>query len=206
MLKQVIFIGGIHGAGKTSICHYFCRTMNCVTIKQHRALIDVGKANGLHTWKQIGVRHDDFINQAADLVIRNFMNGSSNTLLVDCHYAIRTSKALRVSGKKTPKTYIPDLDYRFVQKLGQRFRIRFVLLLVKPMTAFKRIADRPPEILDYDSTLGGLIKIRRIETLYFNRIVKHFNVNGRDALLIDANKNFETVIPKLKKFILSQNF
>ncbi len=72
MKKQVIFTGGLHGAGKTSSCQELKRLFRYETAKQRRILIEVGKKKGLKTWEEIGVLHKDLIDEAGELLVAKF--------------------------------------------------------------------------------------------------------------------------------------
>ncbi len=200
-IKQVIFIGGIQGSGKTSLCARLKFDIGCQVTKQRKSLIEVGQKYNLG-WDDIGVRHDEFIEEAADLISFNFLKNLSNqTLLIDCHYAIRAEKALRLSGKIINEAYIQDIDQRLIEKLAQNLKLRFVLVDIHPQLAIQRFTNRPFELLDYDNTLEGLEKQRYFENVYFNRIVSDLNIKDNERLFIQ-NLNFEQSVLMLTKFIL----
>lgn len=199
--KQVIFIGGIQGSGKTSLCARLKSDIGCQVTKQRKSLIEVGRKYNLG-WDDIGVRHDEYIEEASDLITFNFLKNRSNqTLLIDCHYAIRAEKALRLNRKIINEAYIQDIDQRLIEKLAQNFRIRFALIDIDPRLALQRFANRPAELLGYDNTPEGLEKQRYFENVFFNRIILDCNIKDTEKLYLQ-NIDFEESVLALNKFIL----
>ena len=202
MLKQVVFIGGIHGAGKTSCCKKLSQEFAHDVAKQRHAVIALGKTMGLDSWEEIGCKHDKLILPAAELVTNNFLKSRSDVLLVDCHYAISAKKALRLNGKEVDSPFIPDLDYTFVAKMAENFRIRFIILRVEPIIGYKRIRRRPLEVLNYFNTLEGLEEIEPFETRHYHLMINHFEISGSDLLVVDSNKKFDSVTALVGNFVL----
>lgn len=202
MLKQVVFIGGIHGAGKTTCCKRLSQNFSYDVVKQRHAVIVVGRTRGLDSWEEIGSKHDNLILPAAELVTTNFLKSQSDVLLVDCHYAISARKALRLNGKDINSPFIPDLDYTFVAKIAENFRIRFIILRVKPIIGYKRTRMRPPEVLDYFNTLEGLEEIEPFEIKHYHLMIKRFGISGNDFLAVDSNKKFDSVTTLVRNFVL----
>lgn len=199
--KQVVFIGGVQGAGKTSLCEALKREHSCHSVKQRQALIKTGQKYGLK-WEEVAALHDEFITEAAESVAREFLDDSnSEILLVDCHYAIRANKALRLKEKIAASSYIQDIDDRFINRLGLDFRIRFVLIDVLPSIAVTRFGERPIEFLDYDNTLEGLHLQRQAEQEKYTNIAKRLKVSDQDLLRISNNCEFENMVNGVNQFI-----
>jgi adenylate kinase len=206
MKGSAIFIGGIHGAGKSTFCFYLERMLNCLTLYQRHLIIEVGmEVENLKTWDEIGPMHDRFIEMAAEKALQKQQDSHKQILLFDCHYAIRLEKALRARGKNISDQFIPDLDDKFVSILGNRLDLNFIFVDVCPSIACQRLKDRPLETLDKDTTLDGLSELVSFEKAFFNEKVHRFaskNESGRSYdLILENNGSFNVALSGLFSFI-----
>lgn len=197
MNSQVLFIGGIHGAGKTTICSELMKIFSCRCVKQRHLLMDIGKEMGL-VWENIAERHDEFIEEAANRAV----NGEQGILLVDCHYAIRSTKALRLKHKPVAEKFIPDLDDKFVAILERKMKARLILVQVDPQNAVSRFSQRPLELLDFDNTFEGLSELMPAEMEMFKRKTKKFGIKAEDQTIIDNNGCFEDALSAASQFFI----
>ena len=166
-----MYIGGVHGSGKTTVCSL----LSDVTFKQRRQLILAGQKDGLQ-WPEVAKFHDKYIKPAGDLVPKE------GCLIVDCHYAIRAEKAVRPH-YADGDAYIADLDFRFVQAVG--VTPIFVLLTVSPEVAVNRLMLRGG-FTEQEYTPEGNISQAKAEEVFWAKLVSFF---GSSSLVI---KNFNS--------------
>ena len=189
LIKQVVFIGGIHGVGKSTICASLKEKFGWVVVKQRKLLIEVGQAMGLG-WPEVADYHDILINQVADRLIDALQLGNRQVLLVDCHYAIPSSVALRSHGSRAK--FIPNLDWRLVKRVKQEFQSKFVLLEVDPKMALNRIELRT-EATHYENTLEYFQAEAVAEKDIFLQLISQFNVSPCDFLCLEPIEVEQTV-------------
>lgn len=202
MYKQVVFIGGLHGAGKTSLIAELSHKYGYVSEKQRRVVIEVGRSYGFQTWEEIGPKHNQFIFTAAQRAAQKLLGSKASVMLIDCHYAIRSAKALRVSGRAVASPYIHDLDPIFVLRMSLDFGLKFVLLLAEPEQIIGRFENRPDDLLDYDNTLPGLQEQEVQEEKLLLRLKKIFRIPPRDVLsLVNNDSQFQTSVKILQEFV-----
>ena len=201
MKPQVIFVGGIHGAGKTTLCLGSSRFFECKCIRQIHLVADLGK-NGGFSWEQSIERHDELIELAAGMVVSGMMRSHEELLIADCHYAIRTSRALRVKNRPPiSDPYIPDLDKRFVSILSDYMVPRFILIDVKPEVAVARIERRSIVIPSPETTIEGLSELKPVEEEMFRDMLSVFECKDTDCLIIENNASLEDALSAIKNFI-----
>lgn len=199
MQKTAVFIGGIHGSGKTTMCSHM-QFLCPLVAKQRHVLWGVAQERGCITWPEAARYHDELIEVAADRLSAQFAVHPSNMLLVDCHYAIRTDKALRHQGRDLPTEHVADLDHRFVSRLAQHFSIAFVLLDCPVAVAAGRLQIRPPELLDFSSTSQGLQKLVIAERELFLRMLVRFHT--APAYVLWAEETTEQNIKAFQKALI----
>ena len=197
--QQVIFIGGIHGAGKSSICHENSFSNQSLILKQRYLLREVAEECGLYSWEEIGKAHYSLIEEAAYRAVAKIREYS--LALFDCHYAIRTNKALRLVGRATRNKYIADLDDKLVAVIGMSLKIRFILVQTLPELAAKRIASRSLEIPDNDNSLKYLVRAERVEKKFFLEKIYNHQVDQKDYLIINNNGSRAESCLDLENFI-----
>lgn len=187
MKKLVGFIGGIHGVGKSTVCQYFSTNFGWKTVKQRRVLIEVGKAQGLE-WPEVAKNHDELIGSVADRIVQILHQSNQGVLLVDCHYAIPASAAARPC--TVNEKYIPNLDWRLVEKVRQEYKSKFILLEVEPGVALKRIGNRP-EASHFKNTLEHFTDEAKAEKEMFYRLLSRFSVTSQEylCLCLDATNS-----------------
>lgn len=199
--KKVVFIGGIHGAGKTSLCERLEKEIQCRRVKQRNVLIQVGNKYGLD-WPDIGLCHDQFIDEVAEKIAKDFGQGSAKLLLIDCHYAIRADMALRARNKNVQDIYIYNIDLRVVKRMTNDFLTQFVLLLVDPVIALGRLEKRPIEPGHYENNIESLAEEQQAETELFYKIINDLGIPEADVLVLTNNDDFESALGNLRNFIL----
>ena len=202
MKTQVIFVGGIHGAGKSSLCQSIALGPEAIISKQRYLIREIAEKTGLITWEEIGLQHDLLIEEAAKRAVISIKKNEKELVLFDCHYSIRTDKAFRAKNKKINEVYIPDLDERLVSIMNQNFKIRFVLLETPPLVAAQRISTRPDDIKDIDSSLEFLIESEKFEKNYFLKMVNNFKITNCDFAIINNDKKFDDMTEHFKEFFL----
>lgn len=200
MKTQVIFIGGIHGAGKSSLCQEMAMGSMAMISKQRYLIRKIAEERGLSTWEEIGRQHDSLIEEATRRAVSSIKKNENELVLFDCHYAIRTDKAFRVQNKRINEVYIPDLDKRLVSIMSHNFKIRFALLTTSPLIAAQRISARPDEIKDVDSSLEFLVKSEKVEKYYFLEMLNNFKITNHDFITINNDKDFDEMAGNFKEF------
>ncbi|MBU0612938.1 ATP-binding protein [Patescibacteria group bacterium] len=198
MKKQIVFVGGIHGAGKSTNCHALSVQHGWRVVKQRRQLISVGAEHGI-LWPEVASRHDELIPHVADRLLDMLRQSAEAVLLVDCHYAIPTSAALRT--RHCTGCYMPNLDWNLVERVKQEHWCRFVLLKVDPAIALARIMARP-EATHYVNTLRHFVEEAVAENEVFQRLLAHFSVQFSDCIILEAINSRQTV-SMLDRFICS---
>lgn len=186
MLKTVVFLGGVHGSGKTTLCSHL-QSWHPLVAKQRYALWDVASKEGWSTWPDVARRHHDLITVAAEGLSERFVVHPSDLLLIDCHYAIRSDKALRHLGCDIATEHVADLDPRFVEELARRFRIIFILLDCSEVVARERLRNRPQELQDYSCSIEGLQKLAVAERELFLQM--HFWFRTSQAVVWPAEES-----------------
>lgn len=201
MRKQVVFIGGIHGVGKSTICHEAHLATSAIIVKQRHLVKEVAIKLGAITWEDAGLVHNLVIKDAASLVIERVKAKKSSLVLVDCHYSIRQAKALRISSSPGFKGYIPDLDEKFVSVLRKYFELKFILVQTAPEIAFARIVNRPIEIRDVDCSLELMVKSERIEQIYFIQMVQNFQIDQKNFVILNNNGDLSQTLKSFNNFV-----
>lgn len=169
--KKVVFIGGAHGSGKTTICSLLKNFYNIPVIKQRRLLMEVGLDRGLN-WPEVAKYHFDLITEAAQKALDFFLY--HDCVLVDCHYAIRRDKALRPMDQNIWEGYIHDLDPLFVECLTGVAKPVFVLIAVSPEVAATRLS-LSREAKEYEYSVQGNALQARAEQFFFLNMVRKFS-------------------------------
>ncbi|MFH2097402.1 MAG: AAA family ATPase [bacterium] len=182
MKGQIVCIGGIHGAGKSTVCHALSERFGWPVVKQRRLLIQIGEENGLQ-WSDVARQYDMYLDRTADRMIVLLQKSESGVLLIDCHYAIPSAAAVRKN--KIGKEFVQNLDWRLVERLSGQCRCRFVHLRVRPDVALSRITDRP-DAEHYTNTLEHFIGEASAELDMFNSLLAHLCVGSDDWLCHNA--------------------
>lgn len=184
--RFVVFIGGAHGSGKSTVCSLLADGYDCHIAKQRHALIEVGAARGL-MWPVVAAHHHTLITEAGLLVREQFFASRKRALLIDCHYAIRTGKALRPLPAQA-SGYIPDLDEFFVRTLSPLGSLLFVLLYIDSEVACQRLSEaHGGSAFEYEYTVEGNRNQAQAEREVFNRYVQLFRCPYRQHLVVEAN-------------------
>lgn len=199
--KIVVFVGGAHASGKTFLCRYLADKYGWMVCKQRHILIEIGVSMGL-SWEQIAPDYGKYIGEIGEIMATRFRESVSPVLLIDCHYAIRSGKALRLRDKKIDEEYIHDLDLNLIAVLGQQFSTRFVLVTVEPLAAVVRFEDRPENLLDCDHTFYGSIKQSEAERKFFSRALTHFRVPLDFVFFVNNSDESCHATKKLETFCL----
>ncbi|MBU0530984.1 MAG: AAA family ATPase [Candidatus Uhrbacteria bacterium] len=197
-LPKVVFVGGVHGAGKTTICNLLAKKNDWPVTKQRRLLIQAGSQDG-YTWPEVAQHHDQYMLPTAVLAEKALTSSQTGVLLVDCHYAIRSLKALR---PHTPEgNFIADLDQRFVAHLARNHLLFFILLEVAPLLAVKRFKSRPSHFLDHDNTHPGILEKSQAEAIFLAKLVDHFNISDKQVLRLSNNRQINIALAKISNLI-----
>lgn len=196
MSTQVVCVGGIHGAGKSTIRRVLSDRFGWVAVKQRKLLTQIGVEDGLPLVDVIA-RYDTYIDRAADRIVELVARSHSGVLLIDCHYAIPRVAADRRYGDG--REFVPNLDWRLIQQISERVNCRFVLLEVPPREALMRITDRP-DAEHYANTFEHFIREAVAERDMFNQVIAHFHVSTADQCRIFTN-DFERVQQGIIEFI-----
>lgn len=192
-------MGGMHGAGKTTCCKELRQRLKCSLVRQHKQIIDVAQSHGVTHWEESLRKHDLFIEKAAVKTVSDFLMADSFLLLVDCHYAILRTKALRETALGRQEIYIPDLDIRFARIIKENFRVRLVLFSIHPEIAYSRLRERMME--DVPLSVDVLKAQKGYEERFFNLFVEDLNLPPGDALAVDTDCDLDSVIVQIEEFI-----
>jgi len=190
MKKSVIFVGGVHGVGKSTICSHFAMKFRWPVFRQRQALLQLGKEIGLE-WPEVGTKHFDLIETVAERLSGAIMRFESPVALFDCHYAIRSARAVRLNGRPTVGPYVHDLDPTLVQRLSNDHRAFFLLLSADPRVCELRLEDRHPEGVEEDHTLEALRSLADAEECCLQRLVVRNVGLSRTARAIN-NSNLDS--------------
>lgn len=201
--KGVVFIGGAHAVGKTFLCRRLAYKHSWMVSKQRHVLIEIGISLGL-SWEQIALEHDKYIREVGKIIVKRFRESTSPVLLIDCHYAIRAEKALRLNGRKADEEYIHDLDLDLVYILKHQFNTMFVLVTVEPLAAASRFRDRSENFADIDHTFYGSIKQSEAEKEFFYRIINRFQVQPDHILIADNSHEDHCATERIEDFLFQQ--
>lgn len=202
--KQVVFIGGMTGAGKTTLCQQLSQDSGWVVIKQVHEIARIGRHYGMNHWHEALKHFERFINEAIDHVIEQFLQSSSNVLLFDTHYCMRAEQALRLGCRKGERAFIQDLDSRWVWKLNDYFRLKFVLINVTPVIAFRRIQERLEDQLGAQDSLEGLEEEARAEERFYEEIIQFFGVSKSNYWRMDNHGSFDRAIKRFRDIVISR--
>jgi predicted kinase len=199
--RSVVFVGGIHGSGKTALCNSLVTRMSAIVLRQRHLIMEVGKEHGWCTWAEIGSRFEEYVDEAFARLLGRFLLSGASVLLVDTHYAIHHRKALRLCGRPASELFVPDLDERLVRALAAEAQVHFVLLDVNPTTARERLASRDPSALsDAYHSIVCLQAQRIYERYYMERLVGGL----ADATsLVLANDVFDRTVDEVMGLIMS---
>ncbi len=185
MEKQIVFIGGIHGAGKSTVCRCLTERYGWPTVKQRRILIAIGAEEGL-AWPEVGTQYDQFILPVAERMLEILKESTTDVLLVDCHYAIAASVAVRATTPQLPE-FITNLDWRLVERVMQEYRCRFVLLEIDPVTAVSRLEHRTPAE-HYHNSVDHFSREAVAERDIFRRLIAHFSVRPQNWMCLGTTE------------------
>ena len=200
--KTAVFVGGAHAVGKTFLCQQLVDKHGWMFSKQRHVLIEIGFAMGL-LWEEVALDHDKLIGEVSKTITERFKRCRSSVLLIDCHYAIRTKKALRLNGRKVDEEYIHDLDLCLVAALRQQFRTKFVLVVSEPSIVMARLKCRPSEFLDQDHTLKGHFEQSKAEREFLLRILEYFQVPYKSVLFVNNSHGVCDTLYEVESFCLS---
>lgn len=200
-VKQVVVVGGNHGAGKTTLCSAIQRKTGCLKAKQLRLVLEIGEAEGLSGWDQVGPFHDDFIERAAWLILMRFLASESDLLLIDGHFSIRRTKALRKSAGITDEKFVPDLDPRFLSVLDHYTDLKLLFLETSPEVAIERFSGREIALLDFDNTHPGMTEKNVADKECFNRLIKTFSVEPTHWVVLRNEGSIDEAVQKAMSFI-----
>lgn len=205
MIKQVVFLGGIHGSGKTTICASLQDPLPALVIKQRHELISLGIEKCGLGWPEVPTKHQELIPIIADNLISRLQSIKERVLLVDCHYAIRKTKALRLKSGAAFVDYgtpfIHDLDPILALILKKHFQIKLALLCVDAEEATNRISGRPEEVRDFDTTVVGLKELVFYEKYFFDRLGELMDLGQGKTIIIDNNGDFGLARKAIRSFI-----
>lgn len=202
MKKTICFLGGIHGAGKTTLCTTLLNRYGWVFTKQKYLITDITRGLGVNGWEDSAKFFNSSIELAGQLMISLIEKSQSDYALVDCHYAIRASKALRHTLDTGYSDYIADLDSRFIRVIARSgIGMKFVLLDVNTSLALQRVEDRPKEFLGYENTLVGINFQRIAEQRYLAELISEFKVDDKNVLNLKNNTNPEIALDQVSEFI-----
>ncbi|MEI7690331.1 MAG: AAA family ATPase [bacterium] len=198
--KKVLIVGGIHGVGKSTLCAELARKDNALIIRQRHVLIEIGKELGLD-WEEIGPLHSKFIAKVADIITCRISDDDCRLAAIDCHYAIRTGKALRAKHVEVLEPYIPDLDPIVLSRAAEVHDVRMLLLKASPEICAERIKVGSPDHRDFDLLLDGLRLMEVAEALFFERLLsQHASVIG-GALILQNDASLQELYTKVCAFL-----
>ncbi|MFA6422892.1 MAG: AAA family ATPase [Patescibacteria group bacterium] len=200
-MKQVAVVGGNHGAGKTTLCSVIQSMTGCLTAKQRQLVVEIGGTEGLSGWDQIGPYHDDFIERAAWLVLMRFLASKSELLLIDGHFSIRRTKALRKSAGLVNGKFVPDLDPRLLGILNRYTDLKLIYLETSPEVAIERFSNRETALLDFDNTQLGMAEKNVADKECFDRLIETFSVKPIHWIVLCNEKPIDETVQKAMSFI-----
>lgn len=202
--KQVVFIGGVNGCGKTYLTEALSKRQGYIIGKQKRALITVGKRRDI-PWEKIPNHYEELIEETIDKLVDTFSKSSSPVILIDCHYAFQKQRALAVNIEKkvieTEEPYIQAIDDRLIARMKKEFRVRFVLVEVDPRIALERVRIRLKNVSDEAVTVESIAKYQRAEQEFFEQILEKFNIPKPDFTVFSNNSTLEEACRLLMDFL-----
>jgi cytidylate kinase len=202
--KQVVFIGGVNGCGKTHLTEALSKRAGYIIGKQKRALIKVGKRRGI-PWEKIPHHYEELIEESIDELVDNFSKSNSSVMLIDCHYAFKKQRAITVNIEnrviEIEEPFIQAIDDRLIARMKKKFRIRFVFLQVDPRIALERVRTRLKNVSDEMATVKSIAEYQRAEQEFFEQILRKFNIPKSDFAVFSNNGTLEGVCRFLMDFI-----
>ncbi len=169
---RIIFIGGIHGVGKTTLCNSLCSQFN---IEHRSASKLIAKINENNLTSNKLVRNIQENQDALIVSINKYLETGKN-YIIDGHFCL-----LNANGRIEQ---IPISTYKSMYLVG------IIVLFDDPLNIFKRLGDR--DKLLYDINL--LSRFQDEETNYAKYISEYLKIP-----YLKANPFFDNKI--ISKFI-----
>ena len=201
-MKKIVFVGGHHGAGKSSVCARLVERNGFMLARQRHLVIDVGQSKGLQDWERIGPRHEDLVPDAVALLSRRLLASSSTVALVDCHFAIRSEKALRRGARIATESYIHDLDPVLVCALASRFATRFVLIETSTEITETRLRARLTQWDHKDYAIGEIMVQQEVERVFLSRLLTRAEFSFTDVSCVRNDGSLEKTVLDVERVCL----
>ncbi len=187
MHSRIVCIGGIHGAGKSTVCRRITERLGWPAIKQRRIILQLAHEDGV-PWSVVEERYDEYLERVSVRILD--MVRSSGVLLVDCHYAIPSAAAARPV--EQAEGFVPNLEWFVVQRLVAEVDCGFVLLEVDPEVALSRIRHRP-EAEHYENTPEHFHKEALAERALYEALLGRFRIMPDNQLRLSHGSIEEAV-------------
>ena len=196
--KTVLIVGGIHQVGKSTLCKYLAERRGALVLRQRHFLVECGKEMDLE-WEEVGRLHYELIEQVAARIQERILSASNNLAVIDCHYAIRTSKALRANGLDIRSPYIPDLDPIVVRDLLSVSQVYTMMISTAPEVCVARLGERG--LGEDEFTIEGMKTEAVAEADFFGSLVCHFSEELMGAAVIQNERRLSDLYKEVDCFI-----
>ena len=174
-MKNIIFVGGIHGVGKSTLCKEACKTLK----------FEYLSASGLLKWAEVNNnkknKEVENLDRNQDMLINGLINfvNSGDIYMLDGHFCLLN--------KKKSICKIPISTFESINPLA------IITITEEISTILSRLKER--DEISYDYNL--LNEMQKLEIEYAKEIAKHLDIGYYEY----KNHNFLVSINEFNQFI-----